>query len=102
MEKIIELAKQAGIEDAYFVTPHPGVLTQLQSFYTLCRADLEAENAKLRDALNDLRITAPKSPECHHFHHDTNHQHGLDDECGPVQEYLNALKAARAALGETK
>jgi len=35
---IIELAKQAGIEDAHFHAPHPGVIKQLERFAELVAA----------------------------------------------------------------
>ena len=44
---IIELAKQAGIEDAHFHAPHPGVISQLKSFAALVE---EAARADEREA----------------------------------------------------
>jgi len=43
---IIELAKQAGIEDAHFHAPHPGVISQLKSFAALVAAHEREECAK--------------------------------------------------------
>ena len=40
---IIELAKQAGIEDAHFHAPHPGVISQLKSFAALVEAAARAD-----------------------------------------------------------
>jgi len=36
--EIIELAKQADIQDAWFRTPHPGVVAQLERFAQLVAA----------------------------------------------------------------
>ena len=40
---IIELAKQAGIEDAHFHAPHPGVIAQLERFAALVEAAARAD-----------------------------------------------------------
>ena len=40
---IIKLAKQAGIEDAHFHAPHPGVISQLKSFAALVEAAARAD-----------------------------------------------------------
>lgn len=34
-DDIIRMAREAGIEDAHFVTPHPGVINQLERFAAL-------------------------------------------------------------------
>ena len=53
---IIELAKQAGIEDAHFHAPHPGVIAQLERFAALveaaARADEREACAKVCDELH--------------------------------------------------
>jgi Na+-translocating ferredoxin:NAD+ oxidoreductase RnfC subunit len=46
---IYELAKQAGIEDAHFHAPHPGVISQLKSFAALVAAYEREECAKISD-----------------------------------------------------
>ncbi len=61
-----------------------------------------AENERLRAALNALWTSAPETLECQHFHHRKSEQRHPPGECGPVQDYLKALSAARAALGEAK
>ena len=50
---IIELAKQAGIEDAHFHAPHPGVIKQLQRFAALVAAQEREECAKLCEAVRE-------------------------------------------------
>ena len=49
---IMELAKQAGIEDAHFHAPHPGVISQLKSFADLVAAHEREECAKLCDDMD--------------------------------------------------
>ncbi len=63
--------------------------------------ELRAENARLREAMLDLYITAPTATECRHFHHSKSEQRHPIGECGPAQNYLKSLEAARAALGES-
>ena len=50
-DDIIELARESGIEDAHFVTPHPGVINQLERFanrvYVLAAEREREECAKL-------------------------------------------------------
>ena len=46
---IIELAKQAGIEDAHFHAPHPGVIAQFERFADLVAAQEREECAKISD-----------------------------------------------------
>lgn len=46
---IIELAKQAGIEDAHFHAPHPGVIKQLQRFAALVTAHEREACAKIAE-----------------------------------------------------
>jgi hypothetical protein len=41
---IIELAKQAGIEDAHFHAPHPGVIAQLERFAALVVANIDPKS----------------------------------------------------------
>ena len=85
MDKIIELAKKAGAvsytnrhyPDRPYRTFGP---EELQKFYTIARADLEAENAKLRQALERVYVTCD--------------WHGDDGR--------DAMQAAYTALGETK
>ena len=50
---IIELAKQAGIEDAHFHAPHPSVIKQLQRFAALVAAQEREECAKLCEAVRE-------------------------------------------------
>jgi len=49
---IIELAKQAGIEDAHFHAPHPSVISQLKTFAamveTAARADEREKCSRTR------------------------------------------------------
>jgi len=45
--EIIELAKQADIQDAWFRTPHPGVVNQLERFANLVAAKERDACAKL-------------------------------------------------------
>jgi len=51
---IIELAKQAGIEDAHFHAPHPGVISQLEAFAKLVAAQEREECAKLCDDMDSI------------------------------------------------
>jgi len=51
---IMELAKQAGIEDAHFHAPHPGVISQLKSFAALVAAHEREECAKLCDDMDSI------------------------------------------------
>ena len=44
---IIELAKQAGIKDAHFHAPHPGVIAQLERFAAFVLADEREACAEL-------------------------------------------------------
>jgi hypothetical protein len=39
MDDIIRMAREAGIADAFLVTPHPGVVQQLERFAELAQAD---------------------------------------------------------------
>ena len=57
-DEILKLAREAGIEDAHFVTPHPGVVTQLERFAALCRADLEMECDALAKDVNSTHTPA--------------------------------------------
>jgi hypothetical protein len=53
---IIELAKQAGIEDAHFHAPHPGVISQLKSFAALVEAAARAdERESIMKSIEELR-----------------------------------------------
>ena len=39
MKTVIEMAREAGIADAFLVTPHPGVVQQLERFAALVLAN---------------------------------------------------------------
>jgi hypothetical protein len=39
MDDIIAMAREAGIADAFLVTPHPGVVQQLERFAELVRTE---------------------------------------------------------------
>lgn len=52
MDKVIELAKQAGFTLGAFIWAATD--QDIERFYTLARADLEAENAKLKEVLEKL------------------------------------------------
>lgn len=59
MDKVIELARETGATPYtnrhYPNNPHHTFsLEQLQKFYAIARADLEAENAKLRDRHDEI------------------------------------------------
>lgn len=81
MDKVIELAIEADSATGFPIAciESQKIKPFLERFYTLARADLEAENAKLKEALHyirgDVRI------------------HG---------DLRNPSDIARAALGETK
>ena len=79
MNKVIELAKRAGL-------PTLAWEEETKAFYTLARADLEAENAKLREVnkMLDSALCRAYPNGCYH---------------GDVFELWNT---ARTALGETK
>ena len=62
---------------------------------------LEAENARLRDALLKLYAAAPTTLDCRSFHHSKKEEHSAFSECKPARDYLKSLEAARAALGES-
>jgi hypothetical protein len=49
MKTIIEMAREAGIQDAYSDTPHKGVMAQLERFAALVRADEREECAKVAE-----------------------------------------------------
>jgi len=48
--EIIELAKQADIQDAWFRTPHPGVVAQLERFAQLVAAKEREDCATIVEA----------------------------------------------------
>lgn len=52
MSKAIELAREAGM--IVVEAGVAGVTEAFEKFYTLARADLEAENAKLKDLLREV------------------------------------------------
>ena len=47
MKTIIEMAREAGIQDAYSDTPHKGVMAQFERFAALVRADERESCAKV-------------------------------------------------------
>ena len=51
-EDIIRMAREAGIADAFLVTPHPGVVQQLERFAELVRAEEREACAKVCDELH--------------------------------------------------
>ena len=61
-EDIIRMARETGIADAFLVTPHPGVVQQLERFAELVRADereacLVGIQAEIdHAAINDTRL----------------------------------------------
>ena len=75
---------------------------QMQAYATQARADLEAENARLREALKSLAEAAPTSLRCEDFHHPARDRHGIGGHCGPKARYVTALNSAIAALENTK
>jgi hypothetical protein len=46
-DKVMRMAREAGIADAFLVTPHPGVVQQLERFAALIRADEREACAKV-------------------------------------------------------
>ena len=50
-EDIIRMARETGIADAFLVTPHPGVVQQLERFAELVRADERESCAKVCESL---------------------------------------------------
>jgi hypothetical protein len=52
-EDIIRMAREAGIEDAYFHTPHPGVIAQLERFASLVAAAEREACAKVAAQISD-------------------------------------------------
>ena len=57
---IIELAKQAGIEDAHFHAPHPGVIAQFERFADLVAAQEREECAKACEEVGQWPSLGPK------------------------------------------
>jgi len=70
--EIIELAKQAGIEDAFFHTPHPGVVNQLERFANLvaakeregCAAACDNEKWDHQTGANSIRFIDTYNGAC--------------------------------------
>lgn len=82
MDKVIELAIEADSATGFPIAciEAQKIKPFLERFYTLARADLEAENAKLRDALHNISLCSQNSMSSQR-------------QCGEI---------ARAALGEPK
>ena len=55
---------------------------------------------RLRAALRTLYLAAPTALDCQDFHHSKAEQHTYEAPCKPRQDYLDALAAARTALGD--
>jgi len=68
--------------------------------------ELLAEVTKQRDALlvalNRLYVACPTSLECRHFHHSKREQHSFLEQCGPADEYLEALNQTRNAIASVR
>ena len=47
IEKVIELAREAGIANAFMTVPHRGVITQLERFAKLVRDDYSNKHSQL-------------------------------------------------------
>ena len=47
IEKVIAMAREAGIADAFMRVPHPGVITQLERFAELVRNDYNNKHSQL-------------------------------------------------------
>ena len=61
---------------------------------------LQAEVARLREALERLLKACPQALSCDDFAHTRNTFHNYDEPCEPQIEYLAAQDYARAALEE--
>ncbi len=66
------------------------------------QAGAASRDGALRDALIKLLAAAPRSLDCHNFHHDKSDQHHMLDQCMPHTRYVNALALADAAIAATK
>jgi hypothetical protein len=66
---IIELAKQAGIEDAHFHAPHPGVIAQLERFAALVEAAARADEREACAKLAENRMLANENKNKRIGHH---------------------------------
>jgi len=49
----LEMAREAGIQDAHSRDPHPGVMAQLEHFAELVRADERNQQPSVPDAITD-------------------------------------------------
>ena len=67
--KIIELAKQAGIEDAHFHAPHPGVIAQLERFAALVEAAARADEREACAKLAENRMLDDENKNKRIGHH---------------------------------
>jgi len=70
--EILELAKQADIQDAWFRTPHPGVVAQLERFAQLvaakeregCAAACDNEKRDHQTGANSIRFIDTYNGAC--------------------------------------
>lgn len=109
MSKILELAREAGIDDWWESGNEVrGELNDLLTkFYTLARADLEAENAKLNSCVKEWVAANGPLGWIEELRAENAKLREVLERCMAVMEEDGlsrglAYKAARAALGETK